>query len=80
MKIREIKQIVEINYYVQVDDTDFSTFRRSEHGIWENLMGESWEPVYSSQEDELERQFQLEWFGNVKDFSQEPQNTKNLSG
>lgn len=66
MKIREIERIVETNYYIQVEGTDFSTFRRSEGGSWENLMGESWEPAYSSMVDELERQFQEEWFYGKK--------------
>ena len=64
MKILEIKKIVEVNYYIEVledNPTHYLNFRRSEGGNWERLMGESWEPCYSL-EDELELQFQRDWF------------------
>ena len=45
-----------ICHYVETDDPDWSSYRRSGSECWEVLMGESWEPVYDC--DDLERQFQ----------------------
>lgn len=44
---------------IDTDETDFPTYRRYSSGNWEQLMGQSWEPVYSG-EKELEQMYQ-EW-------------------
>jgi len=41
---------------VRTDDPDFPTYRRNQTGAWENLMGESWETVYTTRH--LERAYQ----------------------
>ena len=45
-----------ICHYVETDDPDWSSYRRSGPECWEVLMGESWEPVYDCVN--LERQCQ----------------------
>ena len=58
MKVLEVTK--SISFIVETDGKEFPTYRRSEHGgSWENLMGESWESVYSY-EPELEAAYQ-EW-------------------
>lgn len=48
-----------ITYYIETDDPEFGgMYRRGgSKDSWEQLMGDSWEPVYFRQE-ELEEQFQ----------------------
>jgi hypothetical protein len=61
MKIVDVKRVVETNYYIEIEDvepiTHYVSFRRSEGGSWEILMGESWEPCYTT-EERLEKEFQ----------------------
>lgn len=45
-----------ICHYVETDDLDWSSYRRSGSDCWEILMGESWEPVCDCAN--LEHQFQ----------------------
>ena len=64
MKILEVRRV--ISFVVETDEKEFPIFRRSElGGSWENLMGESWESVYSN-EDELEAAYQ-EWLRSSVD-------------
>lgn len=37
---------------VEIDDHDWGTYRRYSADNWEVLMGESWEPLYRSEEAE----------------------------
>lgn len=53
MKVAEVEPIH--GEYVTL--TNHSQYRRSFHGSWEELMGNSWEPCYS-QERELEKVYQ----------------------
>lgn len=46
----------QLTYYVETDHPDWPQYRRSGADCWEQLMGESWEPVYDCAE--LEQQFQ----------------------
>jgi hypothetical protein len=47
-----------ISFVVDTDDKEWSTYRRHSEDIWECLMGESWEPVYSDRKiEELEDAF-----------------------
>jgi len=55
MKIESVTRVVE--FIIETDSTEFPTYRRGENGGWEQLMGESWEPCYSD-EEELERMYQ----------------------
>ena len=61
MKILNVKRI---EYYIVVtDEEDYNTYRRKVYGdvdSWENLMGESWEPVYDYAEFEKLLQEYLE--------------------
>lgn len=56
----EIESVVKsVTYYVDTkkDDSNYArTFMRGENGGWDERMGESWETVYS-EEDELEAAF-----------------------
>jgi hypothetical protein len=56
MKIIEVTK--SMTWYVETDAEDFPHYRTSdERGMnWENLMGESWEPVYTP-EKELQELF-----------------------
>ena len=58
MRIIEIETRIEINYYITTDDDTYPYYRRSKYGTLENLMGESWEPVYGDKEIKLEQLFQ----------------------
>jgi hypothetical protein len=49
-KILEIEKIVETNYYITTNQDLFPMYRRSESGVWERLMGESWESFYDVKE------------------------------
>ena len=53
MKIIEIEPVIEKVDYITTDESIFGYYRRYESGIWEQLMGDSWEPCYS-QEGQLE--------------------------
>jgi hypothetical protein len=56
MKIKTVTSVqAEI---VETDDSFYPTYRRNSVDNWEQLMGESWEPVYDS--DKLEKAYQ-EW-------------------
>lgn len=45
MKIISVKTVV----YEEIEtDDEFPVYRRYPDGEWENLMGESWEPVFFS--------------------------------
>lgn len=57
MKILSVTPI--ISFLVETDETELPTYRRNCAEGWENLWGESWEPVYSS-EQVLEQAYQ-EW-------------------
>jgi len=46
-----------VSFVIETDSDEYPTYRRSEGGAWENLMGESWEPCYSD-EKELEQMYQ----------------------
>jgi hypothetical protein len=59
-KIIEFEKLIEINYYITTDEEVYPLYRRSEHGSWENQMGESWESVNGVHEIELEQLFQME--------------------
>lgn len=49
MKILTVNK--ETTYYVETDDEEYPYYRCNENGnVWENLMGESWEPVYDDAE------------------------------
>lgn len=50
MKIVEIETVIEKVDYITTDESVFGYYRRYESGIWENLMGQSWEPCYSKEE------------------------------
>ena len=53
MRIEQINRVVyEI---IDTDSNDFPTYRRSENGEWENLVGESWEIDYD--DDDLEKMY-----------------------
>ena len=62
MIIVETEKRIEVNYYITTDEEYFPFYRRSEHGIWENMMGESWEPVHGNNEKRIEQLFQQETF------------------
>ena len=51
MKIVEIQPVMEIIEYIEMEDGSY--YKRYESGIWEQLMGQSWETCYSD-EDQLE--------------------------
>lgn len=57
MKITDVTK--SMTYYVDTDGGDFPHYRTNETGThWENLMGESWEPVYAiTKERELQEMF-----------------------
>lgn len=53
----KIIKVSEDTYFsVKTDDPVWPYYRRNGPESWENLMGESWEPVYF-QEEELEKAF-----------------------
>ncbi len=54
MKILSIHPVS--SYIVETDDDEYPTYRRNGKDCWENLMGESWEGCYDT--DELEALFQ----------------------
>jgi hypothetical protein len=43
-------------YYVETDQEEWGTFRRNDKGSWEQLMGQSWEDVWKT--DELDALFE----------------------
>lgn len=47
----------DISEIVETDEGDWPTYRRHSEDNWENLMGESWEPVYLCKE--IEAAYQL---------------------
>jgi len=49
-------------FLIETDESEYPFYRRNGPYIWENLMGESWETVFSG-EDELENAF-IEWMKN----------------
>ena len=51
-----VKVIPETFEFVKTDDEEWPTYRRYQDGRWENLMGESWEPVYYT--EQLEAAYQ----------------------
>lgn len=57
MKILDVSE--SISMIVETDNPDFPTYRRFPSGTWEQLMGDSWEPVYFD-EDKLEKLYK-EW-------------------
>lgn len=59
MKIKSVEKKIETYFYVEFDsDDDFRhSYRRSESGNWEAEYLNSWEDVWSIQED-LEKLFQ----------------------
>jgi hypothetical protein len=62
MKITEAKKVTTTYHFVTTDETDWPYYRRWGPENWENLMGESWEPSYTS-ETTLEVAFQ-EWMNS----------------
>lgn len=44
MKIVSTKKIY--SEIIETDANEFPTYRRNNSADWENLMGDSWEPVY----------------------------------
>ena len=52
--ILKIEKVVETVFYVTTDEKHYPEYRRSESGVWENLMGDVWEEYYS---DDLEKLF-----------------------
>lgn len=48
MKFLEIRIVK--SHIIETDASEFPTFRRNGFGNWENLMNESWEPVYDCKE------------------------------
>jgi len=66
MNILDVKTTVV--HYVETNDPEFGgMYRRGgSKDSWEQLMGESWEPVYFRQE-ELEEQFQNFCLGEFDD-------------
>lgn len=50
MKVISVKTVV--CEEIETDDDEYPVYRRYPDGEWENLMGESWESVFFS--DELE--------------------------
>jgi len=55
MNITSIEKSV--SEIVETDGEEFPIYRRHEGGTWEQLMGESWETVYT-REEELEEMYQ----------------------
>ena len=53
MNIVNIRKSYDPVLYVETDDEINSLYRRVD-GEWDNLIGDSWEPVHDSREDELE--------------------------
>jgi hypothetical protein len=62
MKILEVTK--DVAFIVETDEAMYPTYRRSLGGSWENLIGDSWEPVYM-QEAELEAAYQ-DWLNKTK--------------
>lgn len=61
IEIQSVKRKVEIVDYVTTNEEMYNIYRRID-GCWEELMGQSWEPVFPPSEDKLEKLFQE--FGN----------------
>lgn len=61
MKIIDADEETRTFHYVTTDEKDWPHYRRWGPQIWENLMGESWEAVYT--EEALETAFQ-EWMNS----------------
>lgn len=59
MKIKDVEVEISTIYYLETDADIFPTYRRFGSGVWERLMGESWESCYGD-EKELEALFR-EW-------------------
>lgn len=58
MKIMDVGVSVEPIYYVTTDEMEFNEYRKQGDN-WEVAMGESWEPVYRTEElDELFKEWQ----------------------
>jgi hypothetical protein len=57
MKITKVSKFM--TYYVSTDASEYPDYRTNETGThWENLMGDSWEPVYAiTKERELQEMF-----------------------
>jgi hypothetical protein len=60
MKITEVTK--SMTYYVDTDAEDFPYYRTNETGRhWENLMGDSWEPVYNPDTEKELKELFLDW-------------------
>ena len=55
MKIVSIEEVT--SHIVETDGEGWSTYRRSGADCWENLVGQSWEPLYNQEQDWMEREF-----------------------
>ena len=55
MKITSIEEVT--SHIVETDNGDWPTYRRSGADCWENLVGQSWEPLYSHEQDRMEKEF-----------------------
>lgn len=59
MKITNVK--LQVSFIIETDNEEFGIYRRNNSDSWENLMGASWEQVWSDWRiQELEELFQ-EW-------------------
>ena len=47
-----------ISMLIETDSKEWPSFRRHSADSWENLIGESWEPVYSFYIEKLEEEYQ----------------------
>lgn len=66
MKITEVWK--QLTYYVTTDDPDFPEYRTNETDTdWENLMGESWEPVYNDEKLKMMFRDYLNSNGNIQE-------------
>jgi hypothetical protein len=63
MKITDVNK--NLTYYVDTDKEDFPYYRTDVDGrCWENLMSDTWEPVYNPDEEKELQELFLEWKGN----------------